>query len=59
MGISPPSDLVLDVMQAADGARARQVMDKLQSLAPGADGAFRAELATVAEARAAADAVYR
>lgn len=56
MGISPPSDLVFDVMQAAEGVRARQVMDKLQSLAPAADGAFRAELATVAEARAAARA---
>lgn len=54
MGISPPTDLVFDVMQAADAARARQVMGKLQSLAPAADGAFRTELDTVAEAKAVA-----
>ncbi|MFG1249226.1 rod-binding protein [Xanthobacter flavus] len=56
MGISPPTDLVFDVMQAADAARARQVMGKLQSLAPAADGAFRTELDTVAEAKAVARA---
>lgn len=54
MGISPPSDLVFDVMQAADAARARQVMGKLQALTPPAEGAFRTELDTVAEAKAAA-----
>lgn len=54
MGISPPTDLVFDVMQAADAARARQVMSKLQSLAPAPDGAFRTELDTVAEAKATA-----
>lgn len=56
MGISPPSDLVFDVMQAADAARARQVMGKLQALTPAPDGAFRAELDTVAEAKATARA---
>ncbi|MFG1261538.1 rod-binding protein [Xanthobacter aminoxidans] len=54
MGISPPTDLVFDVMQAADAARARQVMGKLQALTPAADGAFRTELDTVAEAKAVA-----
>lgn len=54
MGISPPSDLVFDVMQAADAARARQVMGKLQALTPAPDGAFRTELDTVAEAKATA-----
>lgn len=54
MGISPPTDLVFDVMQAADAARARQVMGKLQALRPAPDGAFRTELDTVAEAKAAA-----
>lgn len=53
MGISPPSDLVLDVMQAQDVGRARQVMSRLQSMAPSSDGAFKAELDTVAEATAA------
>lgn len=56
MGISPPSDLVFDVMQAADAARARQVMGKLQALTPPAEGAFRTELDTVAEAKVAARA---
>lgn len=45
MGIQPPSDLVLDVMQAADAVRARQVTSKLQALSSGAPADFGAALA--------------
>lgn len=44
MGIQPPSDLVFDVMQAADAARARQVTGKLKTLAT-APGDFDGALA--------------
>lgn len=55
MGIQPPSDLVLDVMQSADMARLREVTGKLKALASGAPGDFGAALAK-AEAKTEATA---
>lgn len=51
MGIRPPSDLVFDVMQAAEAGRAQQVMGKLQALKPADGAAFDTALAKADEAR--------
>lgn len=51
MGIRPPSDLVFDVMQAAEASRAQQVTGKLQALKPADGAAFDTALAKADEAR--------
>lgn len=56
MGIRPPSDLVFDVMQAADASRARAVVGKLQSLSPGDGAAFARALDATEEGAAPAAA---
>ena len=49
MGISPPTDLVFDVMRAADTGRAQQVVSKLKALSSGDSADFSAALAQTGE----------
>lgn len=44
MGISPPTDLVVDVMKNADTSRVRQVVNKLQALSAGGAAEFSATM---------------
>lgn len=52
MGISPPTDLVFDVMQAAETGRAQQVVSKLKSLSASGAAEFGATLEKAGEAGA-------
>jgi len=47
MGIQPPSDLVFDVVKAADATRSREVIGKLRALAKGGSDDFGTSLAGV------------
>lgn len=54
MGISPPTDLVVDVMQNARAERVREVVSKLKAMSASGSADFGATMAKAGEAGAAA-----
>ncbi|WP_454916051.1 rod-binding protein [Xanthobacter sediminis] len=54
MGISPPTDLVVDVMQNARTERVREVVSKLKALSAGGSADFGTTMAKVGETGATA-----
>lgn len=54
MGISPPTDLVVDVMQNAQTERVRQVVSKLKALSASGSADFGTTMAKTGQAGAAA-----
>ncbi|MFG1400479.1 rod-binding protein [Xanthobacter sediminis] len=56
MGISPPTDLVVDVMKNADTSRVRQVVNKLQALSAGGAAEFSATMVKTGTSGASSNA---